>query len=79
MNESHLHATPYETGKHSKKGFLLLAFLYIEVFDVSRSNPKVVFYLGNTRQDFFIMGGVGDVSEHVLIYQFEGRVVKYKI
>ena len=66
MNESHLHTTPNEAGKYSQKRLLLLTILYIEVFYVSRSNLKVVFYLGNTRQDFFIMGSVGDVREHII-------------
>ena len=66
MNESHLHTTPNEAGKYSKKRFLLLAILYLEIFDVSRSNPQVVFYLRYTRQDLFIMGSVGDVREHII-------------
>lgn len=63
-HQSNLYTTPNETSKHSKKRFLLLAILYIEIFDVSRPNPQVVFYLRYTRQDFFIMGGIGDIGEH---------------
>ena len=67
MNEPYLHTTPNEAGKYSQKRLLLLAILYIEVFDVCRSNPQVVLYLRDTRQDFFIMGGVGDIGEHVTV------------
>ena len=56
-----------QVGKHSKEWFLLLANLHIEVFDVCRSNPKVMLHFEDTGKHLFVMGGVGDIGEHITI------------
>ena len=40
MNEPHLHTLAYQLRQQSQERFLLLAWLHIEVFDVSSTNPK---------------------------------------
>ena len=65
MNKANLNATLDKLGDERKKRFLLLAHLHVKVFDVGGANPEGVLHGGHAGEDGGVVGGVGDVGEHV--------------
>jgi hypothetical protein len=52
VDEAHLHTPPDKLGNQGEKGFLLVAYVNIEVLDVGCANPKCVADRGDKGKDF---------------------------
>ena len=65
MNKANLYATLYQLCNEREKRFLLFAHLHVEILDIGSADPEGVFRGGHAREDSGVVGGVGDVSEHI--------------
>ena len=66
MNKANLNATLDKLGDEREKRFLLLAHIHVKVFDVGGANPEGVLHSGHAGEDGGVVGGVGDVGEHII-------------
>jgi hypothetical protein len=64
VDEPHLNAFFDELRQDRKEGLRLRPDLDIQVFDVSGANPKAAFDLGDSSEDFGVMGRIGDEFQH---------------
>ena len=65
MNKANLNATLDKLGDEREKRFLFFSHFHIEVLDVCSADPEGMFHGGHAGEDRGVVGGIGNVGEHI--------------